>query len=266
MRITHNSIVSQLFVPYEKNIRTLSATARRLATGEKIPTAADGAGELSLAERWEQRIRGNSQLIGGMVNTTGYTRTQDEALGAVNEIIQRMSELASTALDTTKSNDDRNSLDAEFQALIGELGELRSRQYNGINLFSNTLTVRINIDPDTLTISALSMQKQVYSHLTGLDITTSATAEGALSDLTSVLMNLAGLRSRAGSSTNELERLIDFTRTEISEMRVAMDSVRNIDLAVETGKFTQQQVMLSASQSAIAQSNNIVQTALQFLT
>ena len=63
----------------------------------------------------------------------------------------------------------------------------------------------------------------------------------------------------------QIERVIDFTRTKINEYRTSESNIKDIDLAIETGEFINQQVVLSASQSVLAQSNGIVQSALQFL-
>ena len=53
MFIKNNTIANQLYVPYTRNLRNLGQSARRLSTGEKYPTNADGGGELGVADRWQ---------------------------------------------------------------------------------------------------------------------------------------------------------------------------------------------------------------------
>ena len=87
MFVKTNHVAGQLYVPYTQNIRNLSQSARRLATGEKIPTAADGPGELNLAGKYEQKHKGMSKLVDGMSNTLGYVHSQDESLRDVQDVL-----------------------------------------------------------------------------------------------------------------------------------------------------------------------------------
>ena len=264
MFIKNNHIANQLYVPYTKNLRNLSQSARRLATGEKIPTAADGGGELGVADRWQQVIRSTDKLIGGMENTMSYLATQDEVLNQANSILQRMSELAATALDTSKNTADRIALDAEFQALEREFTQVYQREYNGVSLFGRSLDVRIGIEVgNTLRLSTISLGGLTFTTMT---LSQLASASAALVSLTSRIGSLNHLKARAGNNSNELLRTIDFTRQHIRNLGKAENFIRNIDLAIESGNFAKSQVILSASQSILAQSNGIVQSALQFIS
>lgn len=267
MYIKNNHIANQLYVPYTRNIKNLAQSGRRLATGEKIPTAADGGGELGVADRWQQTIRGTDKLIGGMENTMGYLATQDEILNQANDVLQRMSELAATALDTTKNTNDRIALDAEFQALATEMTALAGRRYNGISLFGHVLSVRYDITStgtgtgQTVNLSAINLGNMTW----GLNLSQLASASNALISIGSRIGSLNKMKAYTGNNSNELARTIDFTRQHVRNLGQAENFVRNIDIALEAGEFTKQQVILSASQSVLTQSNGIIQSALQFL-
>ncbi len=263
MFIKTNHIAEQLYVPYTQNIRNIEKSARMLATGERLPTAKDGAGELGVADRWKQRMEGTDRLIGGIQNMDGFVSTQDEVLRSAGEIVQRMSELSASALDTAKNTADRVSLDSEFQALENEFSQLTSRTYNGVSLFVRSLSVRIGLEVgETLVLSTISLGRVTF---TGMTISQLASASAALISLTARIASLNTLRSKVGNNGNELDRVLDFTRTHVRQLRNAETNVRNIDLAIATGDFTKEQVVLAASQSALAQANGIVQSALQFL-
>ena len=263
MFIKNNHIANQLYVPYTRNIRGLAQSARRLATGEKVPTAADGGGELGVADRWQQVIRGTDKLIGGMENTMSYIRTQDELIKQSTEILQRMSELAAVALDTTKNTTDRIALDAEFQALENEFSQVYTKQYNGISLFGRSLGVRIGKEGgETLAFSVISLGGLTFTTMT---LSQLASASAALISLTSRIGSINKLKAKVGNNSNELSRVIDFTRQHIRNLANAESFIRNVDLAIEAGNFTKKQVVLSASQSILSQSNGIVQSAMQFL-
>ena len=263
MFIKNNHIANQLYVPYTRNIRSLSKSARRLATGEKIPTAADGGGELGIADRWQQVIRSTDKLIGGMENATGYLATQDELIKQSTEILQRMSELAASALDTTKNTTDRIALDAEFQALENEFSQIYTKQYNDISLFGRSLDIRIGLEVgDTLRLSTISLAGLTFTTMT---LSQLASASAALISLTSRIGSINKMKAKSGNNSNEVNRTLDFTRQFVRNLGNAENYVRNIDIALEAGQFTKAQVVLSASQSILAQANGMSQSALQFL-
>lgn len=264
MFIKNNHIANQLYVPYQRTIGNLQRSARKLATGEKIPTLADGGGELGVADRWKQVMTGTEKLISGMENASGYLSTQDEVLSQATDVVQRMSELAASALDTSKSTSDRLALDSEFQALENEFSQLFQRQYNSVSLFGRSLSVRIGVTAgDTLVLSSVSLAAITFGSMT---LSQLANASAALVSLTSRIGSLNLLKGQAGSNANEVNRTIDFTRQFVSNLQDAENSIRSVDLAVATGEFTKDQVVLAAAQSALAQSNGIIQSALQFLS
>ncbi|MFT4554447.1 MAG: flagellin [Chlamydiales bacterium] len=263
MYIKNNQIANQLYVPYTRSIRGVAQSARRLSTGEKIPTAADGGGELGIADRWQAVSRGTNKLIDGMENTLGYLATQDETLTQSMQILQRMNELGTSALDLTKNTNDRIALDAEFQALENEYSQLYQRKYNGISLFGRSLDVRVGVAAgDSVTLSSISLAGLTFG---AMALSQLASASSAIISLISRLSSLNILKAKSGNNSNEMTRVLDFTRQFVRQLGNAENFVRNIDIALETGNFTKQQVILQASQSVLNQANGIIQTAVQFL-
>jgi flagellin len=263
MYIKTNEIANQLYVSYTKNIRSVSRSARRLSTGERIPTASDGGGELGVADRWKSIVKGTTKLIDGMENTMGYLAVQDETLTQASSILQRMNELAASALDLTKNTNDRISLDAEFQALENEYSQLYQRKYNGISLFGRSLDVRTGIAAgDTITLSSISLAAITFGSMA---LSQLGSASSAIISLTSRIGSLNVFKAKAGNNSNEMFRVIDFTRQFTRQLGNAENYVRNIDIALEAGRFTSKQTVLAASQSVLAQANGVVQSALQFL-
>jgi flagellin len=263
MFIKNNHTANQLYIPYTRNQRNLAQSARRLATGVQMPTNADGAGELGVADRWKSVISGTNKLIDGMENTMGYLAVQDESVSQGAAILQRMNELAASALDLTKNTNDRIALDAEFQALENEFSSIYQRKYNGISLFGRSVDVRTGIAAgDSLTLSTISLAAITFGSMA---LSQLASASSAIISLTARISSLNVFRAKAGNNSNEMTRVIDFTRQFVRQLGNAENFVRNIDIALEAGNFTKQQVVLAASQSVLAQANGLVQSGLQFL-
>ena len=263
MFIKNNPIANQLYVSYTKNIRDVSQSARRLATGDKVPTAADGAGELGLAERLAIRWKGMDKLTEGMASIGAFIQAQDDTIGQVIETIDRMVELAAAALDPTKTTADRAALDSEFKGLVREMSFMKGRKFNGVSLFGKVLSMRYGIEATnenmTLSIIGISFTTAAYS------LISVTTASLALSKLKIKLGSVNKLRALVGQHANAVTRTVDFVRSNVNSLKDAENQIRSVDLAKETGTFTQKQVILSASQSVLAQANGLIQTALTFI-
>ena len=264
MIIHNNSMAGQSYVPYVENLNNLQKSAQRLSTGEKYASATDGSGEVGVADRFQMQVRGTNTLLSSLENASGYSATQDEILGHVSEIIQRMNELASSAIDPTKSTADRVALNQEYTLLDQEIEDIaENARYNGTRLFDTTTTVRIGMEStDTVTFSRVRL-----SHLsfTALSITDTTHAQSTLSVLETRMGSLAVLRSIARNHASRIERALAYTTSYANNLGEAEAAIRNIDLAKETGEFTKNQVIMSASQAVLAQANRFTQSAQQFL-
>ncbi len=264
MFIGNNPISNQLYVPYTKGLNNLAKSARRLATGEKIPTAADGGGEVGLADSYTSRRKATSKLVDGMASILGLMKIQDEVINQAGDIIVRMIELSGSAIDITKNTTDRMALEAEFRALSDEFTSLSTTQYNGISLFGTSLTIRLGLSTgiDVFTFSTVAFGAISFTDLT---LSQLADAESAIASLQTNLGSLNTFRARVGVNVNHLQGIIDHSRILVNELQNSESLIRNIDLAIETGEFARQQVVVAASQSVLAQANQLAQSVLTFL-
>lgn len=259
-----NQISSNIYLFYLKSIANLEVSARRLATGEKLSQLKDGGGEIGVADLFKNKITVNDTLIKGLTTAEGYLTLQGETLDQGNEIIDRMVVLAGDALDTTLTTTDRIALDVEFQSLENEFSGLFSKRFNAVSLFGKSMTVRVDIeDGNTVTLSALTLPLITFTTMT---ISQLALASTTLISLQSRVSSLNYFKAKSGANAARISRTIEFVQSVSSNLKKSEDAIRNIDLAIETGVFTQQQVILASAQSVLSQSNNLIQSILTFLS
>ena len=203
-------------------------------------------------------------LLTALTTAKGYVEVQGETLTTASEIIQDMITLSGDALNTTLNTTDRIALDAEFQALEEEFTSLMSRRFNGISLFGESLTIRVAIDTgETMTLSKLSLNLITFN---GMTLSQLADASAAQISLESRASSLNLFIAKSGSKSNRIDRTTSFVESVSSNLQNTENKIRDIDLAIETGVFTQEQVILASAQSVIAQSNNLIQSILTFLS
>jgi len=260
----NNQIANNVYLYYIKSIQNLEASAARVASGKKLNTASDGPGDLGVADLFSQKIKINNAFVNGMTTAQNFLGTQDTALDQAVDILNEMSDLATDALDTTLTTTDRIALDSEFQALEAEFTSLSNKRFNGLSLFGASLLVRIGLDSsDTMTITAVTLQLITF---VGMTLSQLTAASGALISLQSRLSSLNRFVGRSGANFNRIGRTISFTQAASRNLQNSEDQIRNADLAIETGVFTRLQVVLASSQSVLTQSNNLIQSLLQFLS
>ena len=117
----------------------LSNNFRRLSTGLRISTAADDAAGLAISERLRAQVRSLEQSKRNANDGISLVQTAEGALNEVSSILTRLRELAIQASNGSVSNQDKNTLDEEFQSLISEVNRIgRSTEFNGIKLLDGS--------------------------------------------------------------------------------------------------------------------------------
>ncbi|MBQ7933800.1 MAG: hypothetical protein IJ327_03305, partial [Lachnospiraceae bacterium] len=93
----------------------------KLSSGYKINRAADDAAGLSISEKMRKQIRGLTQASLNAEDGISAVQTAEGALNEVQDMLQRMNELAVKAANGTNSEDDRSYIQNEIDQLVTEI-------------------------------------------------------------------------------------------------------------------------------------------------
>ena len=111
----------------------------RLASGLRINSAADDAAGTAIASKMEAQVRSLGVAIRNGHDAISMTQTAEGALGEMENILQRVRELAVQAGNSTLSLQDRNAIQAEVTALTAEIDDIASStNFNGVKLLDGT--------------------------------------------------------------------------------------------------------------------------------
>jgi len=138
-----------------KGVGTLQMSASaRLSSGLKINTAADDAAGLAISEKMRSQIRGLDMASKNAQDAISLIQTSEGGMAVVDDILQRMRELAVNAANDTnewemKSGADRRKLQDEFDALAAEIDSMAGRvEFNKKRTINGDYSVRAQ-DSDT---------------------------------------------------------------------------------------------------------------------
>ncbi|MDE7354032.1 MAG: flagellar hook protein [Acetatifactor sp.] len=96
-------------------------STEKLSSGYKINRAADDAAGLSISEKMRKQIRGLTQASANAQDGISAVQTAEGALNEVQDMLQRMNELAVKAANGTNSENDRNYIQNEIDQLTTEI-------------------------------------------------------------------------------------------------------------------------------------------------
>ena len=111
----------------------------RLSTGLRINNAADDAAGTAIASKMEAQVRSLGVAIRNGHDAISMTQTAEGALGEMENILQRVRELAVQAGNSTLSATDRSAIQDEVTALTDEINVLQiATNFNGVKLLDGT--------------------------------------------------------------------------------------------------------------------------------
>ncbi len=143
MALTVNTNVASLNT--QKNLNkasdALSTTMQRLSSGLKINSAKDDAAGLQISNRLTSQINGLNVAVKNANDGISIAQTAEGAMQESTNLLQRMRELALQSANGSNSDEDRASLQQEFNALSGELTRIaNTTTFGGRNLLDGSFS------------------------------------------------------------------------------------------------------------------------------
>lgn len=251
----------------------LNQAIQRLSSGLRINQASDDAAGLAIADRLERDQQVAGQAIRNANDGLSALSVGEQALGTVTDILTRLSELATESATGTVSNSQRSSIQQEFTALLSEVARIsQTTTFNGVQLLSagTTVTLQIGLDNSSGSKIAFTSVNGSVSGILGVGQTsiaasTQASAQSALSFLTSGIATVAQTRGTLGSNESRLLKAIQNLQTAQLNFQDAEGRIRDADVAQESANLAKGNVLQQAGAAVLAQANQQPQLALVLL-
>lgn len=124
LSVQNNMLAMNADRQLKTNVKKNSKNTEKLSSGYRINRGADDAAGLSLSEKMRRQIRGLHQSADNISEGVGYVQTAEGALTEVQDMLQRMNELAVKSANGTNTEEDRKYIDQEVQALKKEMDRI----------------------------------------------------------------------------------------------------------------------------------------------
>jgi flagellin len=146
-RINTNTASLDTYRAYSKSQAGLEQNIERLSSGLRINSAKDDAAGLAISERMNNKIRGMQQANRNVQQGVNLLQTAEGGMNEIGNILGRMRELAVQSASDTVNDDDRSSIDLEFDQLKSEITRIASAtEYNNTTLINGDRAKGLNTD------------------------------------------------------------------------------------------------------------------------
>ena len=255
----------------------LATSVQRLSTGLRVNSAKDDAAGLAIAERMNTQVRGMNVAIRNANDAISLSQTAEGSLSKINDMGQRMRELAVQSANATNSDSDRQNLDAEYQALAEEIKRnLAGAAFNGTKLFATAAALTFQVGANAATTDQITINTEnlagdaKFTAVIGNNnkpdgIATVTAASAALGKLDDMLATVNSKRAEFGATQNRFEAVIQTLQVSAENQTAARSRIMDADFASETAALTRAQVLQQAGTSMLSQANSLPNNVLSLL-
>ena len=250
---------------------TQSKSTEKLSSGYKINRAADDAAGLSISEKMRRQIRGLNQASLNAQDGISAVQTAEGALNEVQDMLQRINELAVKAANGTNQSEDQEYIQQEVDQLLSEIDRVaETTTFNEKNLLDGSFTdVDLQVGTEgtsgnTISVTINSMSASGIS-VNGISVNSISGAQGAISTIKAAIKQVSEQRSNLGAIQNRLEHTINNLDNVAENTTAAESQIRDTDMASEMVKYSNNNILSQAGQAMLAQANQSNQGVLALL-
>ncbi len=261
------------------NAASLSTTMARLSSGLRVNSAKDDAAGLAIADRMNTQVRGMNVAIRNAGDGISMAQVADGGLSGINDMLQRMRELAVQASNSTNQSSDIGKLDKEYQELGKEVSRmLKATQFNGESILEATSDFSFQIGANTGTESQIIVGSAMLNVSTGdltevvaagtnsaLDTAAASSNTAAIDALDKALTVVNDARANLGAVQSRFENTVSYLRNAVENQSAARGRIMDADFASETANLSRSQILQQAGTAMIAQANQLPQGVLSLL-
>jgi flagellin len=256
------------------NLMNQQASVEKLASGSRIVRAADDAAGLAISEKMKASIRSIRQDVRNGNDGISMIQTAEGGMNEISNILTRFRELSIQSASDTISDTERGFIDKEVGQLRSEVDRIASStEFNGKKLLNgegNVMEIQIgqNNRPEQDRFQYDSSKTNATTDKLGIGGITVATKQDAQENLAKIdgaIKNLSGNRAELGALQNRLQSAVTNLGVYDENLSAANSRIRDVDMASETAKMTQQNILTQASTAVLSQANATGQLALKLL-
>lgn len=261
----------------------LNQSYERLSSGLRVNRSKDDAAGLAVAAKLRSDARVASVSARNANDGISIISIADQAVGQINDVLIRLSEIAEQSANGSNTNDQRSALQNEFTALMEEVERIaNTTEFNGLNLLSTSdaLTFQVGFDGSSLSgitysgiqatlasmgLAQVGTSSPTFSVIGATDLESRSAALLALDAIHGAIGSVTRSRGTLGAAQSRLETTIRQLATSRESFQSAESAITDVDVAQESAEMARLNVLQQAGTAILANSNFQPQLALKLL-
>ncbi|MDE6203501.1 MAG: flagellin FliC3 [Lachnospiraceae bacterium] len=244
MRISYNVSAVLANNSLTKNDNKLQQSLGRLSSGLRIVNAKDDPAGLAISKRMNAQIEGIDQATRNSGDGVSIIEIADGTLSEIHDMLQRVNQLAVKASTGTLTDNDRETVDEEVQALLEEIERISNEtEFNGQKILDGSFDLRGYTNDQDIKVTYYSdaVRSGIYN-INALNV--DFNDDGSIKEVTAFTPGTgfeeAGFTPGTAFTSNDLMDKITVDGNVISikgekgfelKVRVEKDNVANLQLA-----------------------------------
>lgn len=276
MRINTNVAAMNTYSRLTAANTAKSNSLAKLSSGSRINKAGDDAAGLAISEKMKAQIGGLTQAKRNAQDGISLVQTAEGALNESHSILERMRDLTVQGKNGTLTDEDRESINKELNALHSELTRISgTTEFNTQNLLGSkvnagaSFTFQIGANQgQTLTVTIGNMSGTSLLGVAADKFTlgkAGANADKMLGSIDKAIKKVSDQRATLGAVQNRLEHTINNLTATNENLSEANSRIRDVDMAEEMMTFTKSNILSQAATSMLAQANAMPNSVLNLL-
>ena len=179
----------------------METSMERLASGQRINSAADDAAGLAISNKLEVKVMSLNQGIRNANDGISMIQVAEGGMEEIGNILGRMKELAVQASNGTYTAASLTTMDNEYQGLATEITRIATTtDFNGQSILDSTTNVNIHVGDEANDTVAVAFQSMVSTNLGGGAVTTEHTGVQAVTPATATTKEITAVTMASASA------------------------------------------------------------------
>ena len=261
----------------------LNKDIEKLSSGLRINRAGDDASGLAVSEKMRSQIRGMRRAARNAEDGISFIQTTEGYLQEIQDILQRIRELAVQSSNGIYTDEDRMQMQVEISQLVDEVDRVASHaQFNGMNMLTGRFAratgensptasmwfhIGANMDQrekayiGTMTSAGLQLKKITTGSI--ISVSSPEKSNRVIGVVDQALTQVSRQRADLGAYQTRLEFATKGLMAGYENMQASESRIRDTDIAEQMVEFTKNQILVQSATAMLAQANLQPQSVLQ---
>lgn len=247
----------------EKANTGLNDSIERMATGQKINSAADNASGMTIADSLKSQSLAAGQEIQNANDNVSIAQTADGALGQITDLLQDIRIQAVDAAGGSHSQESLAAIQSDIKGSVDTIDDIAgTTSYNGQSPLDGTYN-KSGLSIASADASTLGSEETGF--LSNIDITSTEGAQQTIATVDLALDQIAQNRFSVGAGENQyFSEIRNLSTTQINLM-ASESEIRDADITEESILLNQMKLLEGAATYALNQSNASRDTLVDLL-